>query len=541
MKVAERSSAPPQPVRVGARTRPQKRENWASRHRYLLLSGALLALLASYLLKFQWPGAVDIWEHAAAARELGARPFDPRHPMLPVDAPHQFFSPYLMVVGLVARFTGVSVITALNGAAVFNLVLLLVGLRLFVRNLIPRAHVDFYALLFMLFLWGPGAWFFSGFHHFDVFFVVLSYPSTFAKGLVLVALAGHVNYLDNDDRRWLLPLFVISAVVLLTHPVDAIFLGIGVLALSIAWPGAKARHIVFTTLALGASVVLAFSWAPLPLFDLLFHPASEGYRRSIAAADRDMYEQVLRRLGLALIALPLALRRLWSWRHEPLVMMLFGTLLAYGFGWVTGEWSYGRLIASAQLVAAIIVADERATMVEALTAFRGRRGVFRLRMLQLATIIVVLTGVSMMRNGFAALPDGIVSRAPYRLVHSYVDDVKISDFDFLAENHDTYEIVLSDLYTSIEVPVFGSKVVAFARTQAFVDVNERGHDVNRFYDRGATRVLRREIMAKYDVSLLIVPVVHLTEDPELYEPLLDLGEIVSRNDRFVFVDVRVDQ
>ena len=537
MTVAVREAAP---ERVPAVVPRKKEPRWISEHRYVLLSGALVLLLVSYLLKFSWPAGVDIWEHAAAARELGARPFEPLHPMLPVGRPHQFFSPYLMAVGLLARVTSVSVITALNVAAVGNLVLLLAGLRLFVRRLSPRPHVDFYALVFILFLWGPSAWFFSGFLHFDVFFLFLTYPSTFAKGLVLVALWAHVRYVEEDGARWLLPTFVISAVVLLTHPVDAVFLGIAALALAVTWPGARARHALFTVAVMGASFVLAFSWAPLPLYDLLFSDATEGYRRAIAAADREMYVDVLPRLGLALLVVPFALWRGWWWRTEPLVLMFFGALLAYGYGFLTDEWSYGRLISSVQVVAAIMLADERATAVEAF-ARRRRRGRLRLRLLQLATIVVVLCGIGFMRNGFAVLPDSIVALAPDGWVKSKVDLVKISDFDFLARNHETYDVVLSDLYTSLEVPVFGSKVVALARAQAFVDtdeMNQRADDVGRFYDPAATSEVRREIIARYGVSLLIVPVVRLTEDPELYSPLLDLGRTVSRNERFVFVDLR---
>jgi hypothetical protein len=526
--------APADQLRAG---RAAERPPWVSQHRYALLSGALVLLLLSYLLKFTWPGAVDIWEHAAAARELGARPFNPRHPLLPVSRPHQFFSPYLMAVGLLARLTGVSVITALNVAKVFNLILLLVGLRLFVRRLSPLPHVDFYALVFILFLWGPGAWFFSGFLHFDVVFVVLSYPSTFAKGLVLVALWAHVNYVDRDDARWLLPTLAISTVVLLTHPVDAIFLGTGALSLSLTRSGPRARHVMWTMLTLGASLLLAFCWPPLPLYDLLFGDASAAYRRSIAAADQDMYVDVLPRLGLALVVVPFALRRLWSWRTDPLVLMFFGGLLAYGYGYLTDEWSYGRLISSVQIVGAIILAEERAKAAQTAAAM-GPAGLLRLRFLQLATAVIVLSGVYLMRNGFTVLPDRLVADAPYNWVHGYVDEVKISDFAFLAKNHETYGIVLSDLYTSLEVPVFGSKVVAFARTQAFVDTTERGNDVQRFYDRAATPEARRAIIAKYGVSLLIVPVDHLNEDPVLYRPLLDLGRVVSRNHRFVFVDLR---
>lgn len=510
---------------------------WLFEYRYLLLCAALVVMTFLYLLKFQWPGGVDLWEHAAAARELGARPFNPRHPLLPVDRPHQFFSPYLMGVGLFSRFTGLSIVNALNFAAVFNLVLVLVGLRLFVRRLTSRPHVDFYALLFILFLWGPGAWFFSGFLHFDVIVVVLSYPSTFCKGLVFLSLWAHINYIEKDDTRWLLPTLVMATVIFLSHPVDAIFLGIGVLALSVSLPGTRGRHAVLTVATMAGAFLLAFAWPPLPFFDLLFGEATEGYRRSIAGADRDMYVDILPRLGLALVVVPFALHRLKSWRTDPLVLMFFGTLAAYAFGWYTDNWSYGRLIASVQVVGAIMLADERASISEAAAAI-GAAAAPLLRWAQLTTAAIVILGIYYMRNGFDVLPERIVDRLRYEWVHGYVDNIDISDYDFIAKNRRTYPIVISNVYTSMEVPTFGPKVIAFARTQAFVDTAERGADLARFYDSASTADVRRQVIAKYGASLLVVPVNDLVTDPNKYQPIAALGREVARNKRFVFVDVR---
>jgi hypothetical protein len=511
---------------------------WVLDHCYALLAGALVLLMLSYLAKLRWPGGVDIWEHAAAARELGAHPFHPQHPLLPVDALHQFNSPYLMAVGLFARFAALSVPIALDVAAVFNLILILVSLRLFIRRLTPRPHVDFYALLFILFLWGPGAWFFSGFLHFDVLAVVLSYPSTFAKGVVFLALWAHLNYLERDDPKWLLSLLFASAIVLLTHPVDAVFLGIGVLALSFTHPtGRRERRVVVTLAVLIASALLAFLWPPLPLLDLLFGKGPASYRTAIGAADKDMYSHILVRVGLALVVIPFALRRLDRWRTDPLVLMYFGTLAAYGFGYYTENYSYGRLISSAQIVGAIILADERAWASEAAAAL-GSAGRPLLRWVQVTTLAIVVLGVFYMRNGFNVLPAQIMADVPYSWSHSYVDNVKLTDFDFLAQHHKEYPVTISDIYTSLELPTFGTKVIAFARAQAFVDTAQRGTDLGTFYNPASSAEVRRQIIDKYGASLLVVNVTDLTNDPNKFKPLVDLGTVVSRNQRFVFVDLR---
>lgn len=511
---------------------------WISRNRYALLGAALVLLTASYHLKFRWPAGIDIWEHAAAAKELGAHPLHPGHPLLPVHRLHQFFSPYLWMVGVLGRLTTASVVTALNVAAFVNLVLLLVGLRLFVRRLTPRRHVDFYALLFILFLWGPDAWFFSGFLHFNVLVIVLSYPSTFAKGLVFLSFWAQLHYLETDDRRWLLPTLLLAAVVLLTHPVDAVFLGIGVVALAVTWPPTlQLRQVVLTVGTLAASLLLAFAWPLLPLYTLLFGPSTAAYRASIGAADHGMYFLVLTAVGPAIFVVPFALRRLARRRPDPLAVIFFGTLAAYGYGYVTQDWSFGRLISSAQITGAILLADERAIAVRG-AAGLARGGGVLLRSVQALTLTLLLLGGFSMRNGFQALPDRVLADLPAGWVRSYVDEVRISAFDFLAKNHRVYPVVISDLYTSLEIPTFGSRVVAFARTQAFVDTTERGDDLATFYSPTTTAEVRRRIIAKYGASLLVVPVDQLQVDPGLYRPLIELGRVVSRNGHFVFVDLR---
>lgn len=536
---------PPAPSRsVADDERPRQEGSWGDEfaflldRRYLVLCGLLALVVVSYLAKRTWPGAVDIWEHAAAARELSAHPLDPGHPLLPLDRPHQYFSPYLLVVGLMSRFTGLSVIDTLNVWAVINLVLLLVTLRMFVAKLIPRRHVDFYALLFILFLWGPGAWFFSGFLHFDIIAFVLTYPSTFVKGLVFLSLWAHLNYLERDDHRWLLPTLAISFVVILTHPVDQVFLCVGLAALTFTHGGPRRDpRLALTAVAVGVAFLGALLWPYMSLWHMIFGAGAESYRDAFRAADQDLYVNVLARLGLALIVLPFVARRLPGWRTDPLVVMFMGTLLLYLYGLVAGDATFGRLVSSLQVVGAILLAEERVKAGDAAESM-GPPAVPVLRWIQFTTLAIVVAGMFFMRNGFVVLPDRVLAEVPYGWVRSYVDNVKISDFDFIAENHRTYPVVMSDLYTSMEIPAFGPKVVDFARAQAFVDTTERGQDLGRFYDPASSLETRRAVLDKYDVSLIVVPVLQLTTEPAKHQPLVDMGQVVSRNDRFVFVDVR---
>ena len=520
--------------------------------------------MVSFVANGRWGGGIDIWEHAAAARELGAHPLHPHHPLLSnVNLPHQFFNPYLLGVGLISRVTGLSVVTALNLAGLGNVVLLVVGLRQFTRRVAPRRHVDFYALLFIVFLWGPSAWFFSGFLHFNVIAVAAPYPSTFSKGLVFFALLAYINYIEGGRFRWLAVCGVMLSVVLLTHPVDASFLGIGLTALAISYPigqretelpgpetdsptmftwarlfaAQRVDRMIALVIVVFGGYLLATRWPYFSLHALLFGSAVESYRRAIASADHDMYVQAYSRAFPMLLVVPFALRRLRHLLRDPLALMFFGAMAGYAYGWRTKNWSYGRLISSAHVMGAIILADERASAGEA-AAVAGEAGRPLMRWAQITTVAIVLLGMYNVRDGFEALPHGLVAHAPYKLVHSDLDLTLISDFDFLAARHKTYPVVISDVYTSMEVPTFGSKVIAYARAQAFVDVRERAADQNRFYDPQTSAATRREIVAKYGATLLIVTTERLQAEPKTYGPLVDLGTVVSRNKRFIYVDLR---
>src|SRR5207302_2048124 len=94
-------------------------------------------------------------------------------------------------------------------------------LRLFVHAIFPARHTDFYALLFLLVLWGFSPWMASGFLHLNYLIEGAAYPSTFATALVF--LSWYICVLIEKGRKLLLlvPLTGIAAAVFLIHPITA--------------------------------------------------------------------------------------------------------------------------------------------------------------------------------------------------------------------------------------------------------------------------------------------------------------------------------
>ena len=87
----------------------------------------------------QWIG--DFWEHSAVVRELATHILHPKHPQLLSDAPHAFYTPYTVMVALLARTLRLSAVTALSIMGLFNLLLFFLGLRLFVRSIALKHRI----------------------------------------------------------------------------------------------------------------------------------------------------------------------------------------------------------------------------------------------------------------------------------------------------------------------------------------------------------------------------------------------------------------
>ncbi|MDX2464087.1 MAG: hypothetical protein QNK31_06220 [Porticoccus sp.] len=210
---------------------------YIKRHRYYILSGLLLAVTLLQFLYGKWIG--DFWEHSAVVRELAGHPLKPQHPLLLVDVSHPFFSPYLLVVGLLARIFALDAVTALTIAGVLNLLFLLFSLRLFIHRLFDDRQdtVAFYALTFILFLWSAEAWNWSGFLHFKVLGYILPYPSTFAMATSLLIFAVYYRALSTYSIVRLVAVILLTAIVIITHPTTAVisFIGIGAISLHF-WP-----------------------------------------------------------------------------------------------------------------------------------------------------------------------------------------------------------------------------------------------------------------------------------------------------------------
>jgi hypothetical protein len=298
------------------------------------------------------PLCCDAGQHAAVVERLKASLLHPRHPMADLPgAGSPYYSPYAVAQGAFARLTGLTGWETVRLAGPLNLLVLLTGIGRFVRALTPRPWAPVLAVAAMTLLWGTERAWWSGYLGLMSMTGNLGYPSAFAIGLAFWAWAltgarardeRQVRYVGPSGQRGLAGyagLGALYGLILLVHPITAMAAALGAVAFVAGWQRGW-RPAVLGRWALTGLVALAIA-ASWPYFDV-FALAGDD---SVDWMHRRLYEQLGGQFWLALLGLP-ALWLRWrrdSWR-DPLVLLFALDSLLVAYGWVSGHYTYGRVL-----------------------------------------------------------------------------------------------------------------------------------------------------------------------------------------------------
>ncbi len=481
------------------------------RVRLLVVALGALALCAVYVLRGYFSS--DFWEHAAIVRELSARPFSPKHPLLSVDAPHAYVSPYLLVVGLAARATGASATSALAAAGLVNIVLLVLALRRFLLRLPGGEAAAPYALLFMIFLWGKDAWMWSGFLHIGMLGYTASYPSTVATAAMFLCLALLLDGLDRGRPLAFVGVGLLAAFCVITHPPTALALFPGLAALFLA----RANERFFTNgalllIALVAGVAAALIWPYFPVLNLLVAQPPEFHSWSSV-----FYQEVPGRVWPAIVALPVLMWRLRENRRDPLVLLAGFLTVIYALGAITGRYGLGRVIA-------FIVLSIQLALAAAVAAWESRLPARR-------AWLVPACSVAMMLALFA------YARPQLPRILRYDRPLWPDAGEILAPVHPG-DVVLADSRTSYMVPALsGGRVVAWRHPIYWVpDHAARRQAQDRFFGATADDE-RRAVLTRYGVRWVLLNREEVGLNPEEESRLLALGCVVAERESLVLLEV----
>jgi hypothetical protein len=482
------------------------------RGRYLLLCSALFLLLWAHSWSDAWLG--DFWIYTATVAELAASPLHPRHPLFGNDFAFAFLSPYTWALGVAARLSGLSAFQVVVLQGFVNLALLAWAVHAFVATWLRRPAASFYAMLFILLLWAPDAWRFSGFLHLRSLAFVLPYPSTFAFAVALGTLAWFPKRIESGSSAWAALVVPIMATLWILHPVNGLFLTLGLLVASVE-TARPVRHWVTFVLVFAASLGLAFAWPLFPVADLWF-----GQLGRVHEGNDTMYQGPLPRIAPALLAIPWLLLRLRRNPRDPLSLLALSLGALVVFGGLSGQWTFGRLIAHVAILLHVALADAAAFLEERIR--ERRRALAPLFAPALAALLIAASWPARitptLRESWNGNPEWL---------------------SFLESRVQRYDVILTDVDTCWYVPTFRGKVVAFPMQLPFVpDHAERLQDVARFFEDGVPAEERRAIVERRGVTHVLLPKEHFDDWRTRLAELRSLGDVLYSSADYELLQVR---
>lgn len=464
----------------------------AAARRSTVVSVAVAVLLGIFLLlvvvKLPWNG--DLGVHAATLQRLSHAPGNPGNPMVDSDTTSPYYSPWMLLLGLLAEVSGWPVFGVLRIAAVISLCLLVSGIWRFARSLARPGGAAFagpLAVLCILLLWGTTEFSWSGFIGLSSLALTCSYPSTFALGCAFHLWAWLRRRLRSGrGPTWTtaLAMGLLWAVTLLNHQFTGVVTTLGLLALlggARPWPARTAWIRLGTGALLG--VALLALW---PYYDF-FALAGVG---GLEAIHEPLYHRLGIRFCLVLVGVGALVLRARRDRRDPLVLFFLAGAAVFAAGGITGHYSWGRVLPAA------LIPAQLAAALEATGA--GRRNVARSFAVLVAAALLV--GVWAQRGALGYV-------VPPRLLPGPVADAYRTPWPGYAWATDRMrwgDVVMTRQRAGRQLPAYGPYTVAPGYPDFFLpDQRQRLADTARFYAPATGEQQRERILARWRVRWVL--------------------------------------
>ncbi|MFI7340110.1 hypothetical protein ACIBUY_19515 [Streptomyces sp. NPDC050085] len=456
---------------------------------WLARIGALLvlALLLGVVLQLPWAG--DLGIHAATIQRLRHDLGSPGDPLVAADSDSPYYTPWTLLLGCLAKATGLGVFVVLRIAALISLTVLVTGVWAFVASFRDRASAwrssaaAALVLLSLMLLWGTTLFDWSGFLGLNSLALTVSYPSTFALGAsfwlwTLLRRAAAWPHFLGAGALW--------AVILLSHQFTGVVATLGSIAMLLgtrATDGRVGWERIGGGAALGA--VLLALW-PYYSFFKLFDMGG-----GLEEIHRSLYRELPGRIWLvALVGGAALVLRCLRDRRDPLVLFcLFGITL-FAAGGISGHWSWGRVLPAALIPAQVAAglevfsASRRAVRAAFGTVFAGA----------LLTGLWTQSGTLGYVLPRSALPSAVEAKyggqwSGYQWITPWV---KYGD------------VVMASTWPARQIPAYGPYTVAPGYPDFFLkDQKAREAAVETYFDAGTSRAERRELLREYDVKWVV--------------------------------------
>lgn len=430
----------------------------------------------------------DFWDHSAVVSELIRHPWQPQHPQLGNDLPHIFFTPYSLLVAMVARLCHLNSVEILSFFGLLNASILFYGLNRYIASLVVpyKRGTFFYSILLILFFWGADPWNYSGFFHSNILNFTLPYPSAFATGLVFLAFAVNAKFKQTRDFKYVLILSIMTAVILLTHAVAFIFLSAGLASGTLETKSGERWHLVALSVVMLFALICALLWPYYPFLEMLsgasdiYHPSNKG-----------VYENIIRTIWPLFLVLPLIVKDFYKKQNQQLLVTIILLMVVYFAAWLLQKYSYGRVISYMSMMIQILLAIKIAQLDAQL--FKNIR---------IKKVIPLVMVVACVWAGYGQVHS--MATRSLTLINSLyqgrslLNQLTFAQYTFLEKEIGQGDLVLANVKGSWIIPSFGAKVMTLSLPHAFVtDHKERIDDVNQFFKEETLKEKRIQILKKY--------------------------------------------
>ncbi|MFJ4952132.1 hypothetical protein [Streptomyces sp. NPDC088760] len=448
-----------------------------------LAAALVVVLLLLVVVRLPWAG--DLGMHAATVQRLRHSLLHPGNPLVDADTPSPYYSPWMLLLGVVAKSTGLSVFVVLRLAALAGLALLVTGVLRYVRTLSAHRAAPALALLSLLLLWGPVLFNWSGFLGLNSLALTVSYPSVFALGLSFHFWAWLTRAVRSEAAWGVgLGLGVLWALILLCHQFTGVVASLGGLAMVLAGKPARGMLLRFGAgLALGLLVL--WLW-PYYDFFALFSAGAD-----LEAIHRPLYQDLAGRFGLVLLGVA-ALGLRWRRDHrDPLVLFFLLGALVFAAGGLTGHYSWGRALPAA------LVPAQLAAALEVVSA--GRRAVRR------AWACVLLAALAVGAWTQAGTLGYVVDREALPRVVAEKYRTPWVGYQWIMRAGVKYgDVVMARTFPARQIPAYGPYTVAPGYPDVFLpDAGRREAAVERYFSAGTGAAERRGILRQYGVRWVV--------------------------------------
>lgn len=493
---------------------------------YLLLCLVLLPAVVFFSFARPWGMGYDIWDTAAAIRELSVHPLQPEHHLylLPGNTSPRF-SPYTLFWGVFKKITGLGIFACLGIAAILNYLLFILGLYLFVTSQFRRRSLPTLTFLSMLLIWGSG-YAHANAYHLEKFLDTLPYVSTFTFGLSLNALFFLNRYCKTSKKLDLFIYCFLSILAFVTHPITGSFCFVVTLAKLIDDGNLKKMLFLQSAplFALGASLI----WPYFSYWDVFTKNSVTTLYKS------PLFSNQIVALGPALVSIPIIILYASRKKHR---FLLYGFSLCFLIYIISG---WGNLFAGGRYIfftafflhlaiALYLVENKIFALPKIKSSWKSDGAV-----IILIFILIAPSGYYRARETGRHILRFIDK--PFR-VHSYEYPVK--SYLFLSKHLAKGDVVLSSGWRDgYVIPALtGAKIVEPRRAFSLLikdEADRRKKDAEAFFKDILSTEERMKILEKYRVTHILINLNNEEEwDPSFRRDLNTAGEEIATENSLV--------